>query len=368
MKMSFLAVIIGLLTIFCVCNSAQAQQQAGTYTVKGELSDSSANGKTAYIMRYDDNKNIDSTLVEGNKITFTGKVDTASFCRIVIKNNKEFANLILESGNIHVNFKKYNQPSGTKQNNEIAKIAIEEDSIDVAMNRKREEYQKQYIDKKEFNVHWKDFVDECRKGWNDRCIELYKEHNNDAVGFFLLYSLYMGAIDFNVQEAVIGNFGSWLKSRNRVQDMIVRIEALKKTVEGQPFTDIKGKDENGNPIALSDFVGKGNYVLMDMWASWCGPCKREIPNLAELYNKFKDKGLTVLGMFVWDKEENLNKAVKAEKVTWPQIFDSGKMAMKLYGVNGIPHIILFAPDGTILKRNLRGDNMVQTVTEIMTNK
>lgn len=178
----------------------------------------------------------------------------------------------------------------------------------------------------------------------------------------------MGAIDFNVQEAVIGNFGSWLKSRNRVQDMIVRIEALKKTVEGQPFTDIKGKDENGNPIALSDFVGKGNYVLMDMWASWCGPCKREIPNLAELYNKFKDKGLTVLGMFVWDKEENLNKAVKAEKVTWPQIFDSGKMAMKLYGVNGIPHIILFAPDGTILKRNLRGDNMVQTVTEIMTNK
>lgn len=121
-------------------------------------------------------------------------------------------------------------------------------------------------------------------------------------------------------------------------------------------------------LLLSDFIGKGNYVLMDMWASWCGPCKGEIPNLARLHNQYKDKGLTVIGLFVWDKQENLKKAMESEGITWPQIVDEESKSTQMYGVDGIPHIILFSPDGTILKRNLRGDAMIKTVEEIMNRK
>jgi thiol-disulfide isomerase/thioredoxin len=135
-----------------------------------------------------------------------------------------------------------------------------------------------------------------------------------------------------------------------------------------PYTDITGTDADGKPIALSDFIGKGNYVLMDMWASWCGPCKGEIPNLARLHNQYKDKGLTVIGLFVWDKQENLKKAMESEGITWPQIVDEESKSTQVYGVDGIPHIILFSPDGTILKRNLRGDAMIKTVEEIMNRK
>lgn len=135
-----------------------------------------------------------------------------------------------------------------------------------------------------------------------------------------------------------------------------------------PYTDITGTDADGKPIALSDFIGKGNYVLMDMWASWCGPCKGEIPNLARLHNQYKDKGLTVIGLFVWDKQENLKKAMESEGITWPQIVDEESKSTQMYGVDGIPHIILFSPDGTILKRNLRGDAMIETVEEIMNRK
>lgn len=135
-----------------------------------------------------------------------------------------------------------------------------------------------------------------------------------------------------------------------------------------PYTDITGTDADGKPIALSDFIGKGNYVLMDMWASWCGPCKGEIPNLARLHNQYKDKGLTVIGLFVWDKQENLKKAMESEGITWPQIVDKESKSTQVYGVDGIPHIILFSPDGTILKRNLRGDAMIKTVEEIMNRK
>ena len=96
-------------------------------------------------------------------------------------------------------------------------------------------------------------------------------------------------------------------------------------------------------------------MLVDFWASWCGPCRQETPVVAKAYEKYKDKGLEVLGLFVWDKAKNLGKAVKDLNITWPQIIDSNDVVRDLYGVQGIPHIILIGPDGTILARDLRGD-------------
>ena len=123
-------------------------------------------------------------------------------------------------------------------------------------------------------------------------------------------------------------------------------------------------------MKLSDYVGKGNYVLVDMWASWCGPCKREIPNLAEVHNLYKDKGLTVLGVFVWDDIKNLEPTLKAENVTWAQIIDSEKVSTSIYGVNGIPSIMLIGPDGTILERDaaVRGSNMKPTLEKYLLKK
>lgn len=363
MKKNFFTAFTLLIALYA-CSPVQ---QSISYVVEGELQDSSSNGKMIYILRYDDNKLIDSTKVDGNKFAFTGKVDTASFCRIDAT-QREYTNFILENGNIKVNFIKPNQPSGTLQNDEMAKLSIEEDSIYAHMSRKRKELQANYPDGNEFREQWKAYFDEWKIKLGTRSIELYKMHGNDAVGSYLLYTVFMKDPESNVKEMIISGLGPWLKSSQMVQRMISLLEAQKKTAEGLPFTDIKGKDMNGNPISLSDFIGRGNYVLIDMWSSWCGPCKDEIPNLAKLHNKYNKKGLTVLGMFVWDEEENLKEAMEKEKITWPQIIDSEETAMKLYGVNGIPHIILFAPDGTILKRNLRGENMIRTIDEIMNKK
>ena len=145
------------------------------------------------------------------------------------------------------------------------------------------------------------------------------------------------------------------------------MDSKKRTAEGSMFVDIEGSDEQGNALKLSQFVGRGNYVLGDMWASWCGPCRREIPNLLQLYRKYHDKGLTIVGVFVWDKLENLKPAKEKEGILWPQLIDSKETATKLYGVNGIPQIILFAPDGTIVERDLRGSKMLERVDKVMEN-
>ena len=356
---AFLAVGV-LLASLIGTSACTSGGNASTYTVEGVVSDSSVNGKTIYMMRYDDNRRLDSAVVKDNRFTFTGSVDTASLCRIDVSRS-EFANLILESGNITVDMKNYNQPSGTPLNDEFARISRSEDSLYQVMKDKYAEYEKLYEDQKELSEQWDVFLEEQNKGRLEEGKVLFARHNDDAVGYYLLLSSYFSSMSPEEQKAIFLTSGPWLKSTQFVQEKLTTIENMEKTAEGKPYTDIKGKDVEGNAVALSDFVGKGNYVLVDFWASWCGPCKGEIPNLAKLHNAYKDKGLTVVGVFVWDKEENFAKAVKDEGITWAQIFDTEEQATQLYGIEGIPQIMLISPDGKIVKRNLRGEYMIKTV-------
>ena len=138
------------------------------------------------------------------------------------------------------------------------------------------------------------------------------------------------------------------------------------TDKGKMFTDFDARNiENTADVKLSDYVGKGQYVILDYWASWCPPCKAEMPNLKKIYDKYKKQGLVVLSVNVWDKHAKALTAIKDWDMTWSQIYASdNKTATDLYGVLGIPTLIVFDKDGTIISRELRGEELSEKMAEL----
>ena len=144
-------------------------------------------------------------------------------------------------------------------------------------------------------------------------------------------------------------------------------EAQQNRVEAKdpsrPFTDFSVVYK-GKTTRLSDYVGRGQYVLVDFWSSWCAPCREEIPSIIAAYNRYKEKGLQVLGVAVKDKPAHTEAAVKELGITYPQIINAQNTPSEAYHFSGIPYVLLFAPDGTIIARGLRGEDIGKKLAEI----
>ena len=155
------------------------------------------------------------------------------------------------------------------------------------------------------------------------------------------------------------------KDYERVQTLLSAAKKREDTGEGKMFVDFTIKSEDGQETKLSDYVGKGDYVLVDFWASWCRPCRESMPQLKEIYKKYSKKKFQILGVAVWDNPEDTYRAMEQLELPWPQIINAQTIPTDAYGVTGIPHLIIFGPDGTILSRGLNGDALAKKIEELM---
>lgn len=145
-------------------------------------------------------------------------------------------------------------------------------------------------------------------------------------------------------------------------------EEAKNAVVGEQFKDLEEPDVDGNVHKLSEYVGTGKWVLVDFWASWCGPCKKEMPNVVEAYQKFHDKGFDIVGLSFDNDKEKWVAAIGEWEMPWIHLSDLQgwkSVPVEVYGVNAIPDNLLIDPEGKIVARGLRGKKLVEKLEEVI---
>lgn len=337
MKLKFLP--LAAATLLTACTAAAAGDD---YKVTVTLPQS-ANGATAFIVDYDNGAKLDSVMVENGKALFSGKIDKPVLARIVIDGNR-VGNFILESGDISFG-----------RNTPIKGGALNA-SLDKAMAGV-ETFQKKAQALPQDSTYQAGM--EQLSGEYDAYMDSVIRANADNPVGYLFFLQQAYELDLPALRETLEKYPS-MKGYSRTAKLLAALEQKEKTQPGNKFLDFTIKNDTVSQ-SLSDYVGKGRYTLVDFWASWCGPCIRETKVLKKIREEFEGKNLDILGVAVWDEPDATVKAIERHQLPWPQIINAQSVPTDLYGISGIPCIILFGPDGTIISRDLQGDALVESV-------
>jgi len=182
----------------------------------------------------------------------------------------------------------------------------------------------------------------------------------------------LGQVYYEMEADVLNGFLSGLDSKlDSVPTILTlkeRVNKLKLVAVGQTAPDFTLNDTNGNAVKLSDVYSKNEYTLIDFWASWCGPCRRENPNVVSVFNSYKAKGFGVFGVSLDSDKAKWEKAIADDNLTWPHVSDLKgwkNEAAALYSVNSIPSNFLVDKTGKIIGRNLREEKLRETISGLL---
>ena len=186
----------------------------------------------------------------------------------------------------------------------------------------------------------------------------YEENRTNPVGALAMENYLDWMVNYEAAKRAMEGAAPVVTSYQRLADKYAAMERLSHTAVGKPYKDLDLVDQKtGKKVKLSKYV-EGKVALVDFWASWCRPCRKEIPNIAKLHEKYgKRKDVVIISLNVWDKPEPQAKAIKDMGMVWTQLTDPTRKATDTYAVDGIPQILLIGKDGIIRARDLRGDEI-----------
>ncbi|MCB2221331.1 MAG: AhpC/TSA family protein [Bacteroidetes bacterium] len=313
---------------------------------------------------------LDSALVENNAFVLTGHLEFPEMYYVSIDGENKFAGFFAEPSEIT-----FKTTVDDFRNAEITGSTAQVEYNEY--NEKMQLFNDMYSD---LNRQYKEAKE---AGDEEKMSELDKEFesvdvqmkqfildnalsNNKSVVAAYAVSRNSYYFDENDLEPVVENFDPSIRESTYVKSLEDRVAVLKSVAIGQPAIDFTMDNMEGEPVTLSSLYGK--YLLVDFWASWCGPCRRENPNVVAAYQEYKDKGFDILGVSFDRSKDKWMEAVKTDNLIWHHVSDLkywGNKAGKLYGINSIPSNILLNPDGTIIAKNLRGEDLHNKLEELL---
>ncbi len=315
--------------------------------------------------------NYDSVTLVNGKGIIKGNIDMPEFYYLNFKNSRDYISVFVEKGDIviDVDMEAIDKPliSGSMTHE---KFMAFNDSVSV-FDQQASLLGKQYGEARQNNdtalmqnIEDQYMAVDGKK--TDFLIEYAKTNNDNVVSAFLVLN---NSYKFELEglDEVVNNFDHSIDSSIYVKGLKKYVNTLKKSAIGQPYIDFALNNPEGTPVPLSTLL-KGNYVLVDFWASWCTPCRAENPNVVLAYNTFHDKGFDVVGVSFDKDHDKWVEAIAADNLTWPHVSDLKYWnceAGKLYGIQSIPQNILIDPNGIIIEKNLRGQALQDKLAELL---
>lgn len=200
---------------------------------------------------------------------------------------------------------------------------------------------------------------------NYQSLFLTKNSNNFIAPYILYNNRYY--YELNELEDFVNNFN--IENESEFSKLLNDyISVLQRVDVGQPYIDITQETPEGDLFSLSEIVGKSKLIMIDFWASWCGPCRAENPNVVEVYNEYHEKGLNILGVSLDMQKENWIKAIEEDGLVWHHVSDLkywSNEAAQTYGISSIPSNLLIDKNGKIIAKNLTGEDLKTFVADYL---
>ena len=297
-------------------------------------------GAMARLVNTDTGVTIDSTLVADHHAVFQGDIDEPVLAAVQVE-GAPAPHFILEGGTISFGGQGRQQYAfGSILNDQMR-------ALNTDLQRLSAMYQTAQTAQEQADIEARFYA---------KVDSAIAANDDNVLGYSLFVSQASG-MDYDALTEAFARYPYFAKFA-RSQKIMAAAEHRKATQVGGKMIDFEIPQPDGTVARLSDYVGKGKYTLVDFWASWCGPCIRQTAVLKDIYNKYKDDGrLDVVGVAVWDEVEDTKRAIAQHDLPWPSILGAGTIPTDLYGIQGIPCIILFGPDGTILSRDKQSDEL-----------
>ncbi len=335
-RLSFVALLLAAI-VFAACKSERE------FTVNWDLSRGIEAGMEidSVVLSVDGNIMASTTQLKDGHAILHGETDKVEMATLTLyftyhgEDNEVYLDIIVEPGLIMVN-NETNSAEGTELNDAVTALFKQLDEAEGA-------------------------GEDCTQP----VIDFVAQHKEDASVIPVLCDRNVQAlIGHDEVERLLEELSPEIMAHSNMQALQQKLEGTRASRPGKMFIDFEA-EYDGNVQHFSDYVGKGKYIIADFWASWCGPCRGEIPGLINVYNTYKGDDFDVVGVATWDDPAATLQAIEELGIPYPQILNAQRAGSDAYNIEGIPEIILFGPDGTILKRGLRGDAIEEAVKEAL---